>query len=238
MTTTTPPTAPTPGLAAAAPAPPYARAIQVAAGACLVLAGLLNGLPQYVGEQLSGDLDFSDQIVWGTTHELAHRSEQSLILLSALFLPLGLLGVAQVTRWYSRRLTLVAVPLVLWGMWGFHNVLALGYVAGTIAPPVLPVADAVTLNDAFMTDPGSLWLALVPHLMGSFFGLLLLMLAAWRTGVLPKPACALVVAFLAWDFLLPSAGPAEPHLLLAIGFVWLGVRVCRLTPQEWAPRPY
>ncbi len=238
MTTTTPPTAPTPDLAATDPAPPYTRAIQVAAGTCLVLAGLLNGLPQYVGSQLTGDLDFSDQIVWGTTHELAHRSEQSLILLSSLFLPLGLLGLAQVTRWYSRRLTLVAAPLVLWGMWGFHNVLAFGYVSGTIAPTVLPVADAVTLNDALVSDPGSVAMALVPHLVGSFFGLLLLMVAAWRTGVLPRAACALVVAFLVRDFLLPTAGPAEPHLLLAVGFVWLGIRVGRLAPREWAPRPY
>ena len=88
-----------------------------------------------MGELLTGDLDFSEQIVWGTEHTVAHSTEQTLILLSALFLPLGLLGLAQVTRWRARRLTLVGVVLMLWGMWGFHNVLAMGYVAGTVAPP-------------------------------------------------------------------------------------------------------
>jgi len=235
--TTTPDTAP-----AVAPAhhhPPYSRVVQLGTGLCLVLAGLLNGLPQYVVSLVTGELAFSEQIVWGTSHEALHRTEQTLILVSALFLPLGLLGLAQVTRWHSRRLTLVAVPLLLWGMWGFHNVLAMGYVAGTVAPTVLPVVDAVTLNDdGLVGDPGVMVTALLPHLVGSFFGLLLLAVAAWRSGVFPRTACALVVAFLVWDFLLPSFGPAEPHLLLAVGLSWLGLRLMRLDPTKWAPRPY
>lgn len=214
-------------------APPYSRPIQVAAGVCLVLAGLLNGIPQYVGELITGDLDFSEQIVWGTTHGTAHGIEQALILVSALFLPLGLLGLAQVTRWHARRLTLVAVPLMLWGMWGFHNVLAMGYVAGTVAPTVLPVQDAVTLNDeGLIGHTGVLLTALLPHLLGSFFGVLLLMIAAWRSGF-SRLACAAVIVFLVWDFLLPAYGVFEPHLLLAIGFTWLGVRVVRLPSATW-----
>ena len=53
-------------------APPYSRLIQVTAGVSLILAGLLNGLPQYVGDLLSGDRDFSEQIVWGADHQVAH----------------------------------------------------------------------------------------------------------------------------------------------------------------------
>ena len=221
--------------------PPYSRAVQLATGTCLVLAGLLNGLPQYLTTILAGDMDFSDQIAWGASHEAAQTTEQSLLVVSALFLPLGLLGLAQVTRWHSRRLTLVAVPLVLWGMWGFHNVLAMGYVAGTVAPTVLPVEDAVRLNDdGLLGDVGVIVTALVPHLLGSFLGLLLLCLAAWRSRVFPRAACALVIAFLVWDFLLPSYGVLEPHLLLVVGFSWLGIRLATLPPAVWrgAARPY
>ena len=73
-----------------------------------------------------GDLDFSEQIRWGAEHLAFQRTEQLVLLLSSLFMPLGLLGLAQVTRWSAPRLTLAATPLVLWGMWGFHNVLAMG----------------------------------------------------------------------------------------------------------------
>ena len=53
--------------------------------------------------------------------------------------------------------------------------------------------------------------ALVPHLIGSFFGVLLLAVAAWRSGAFPKAACALVVVFLVWDFLLPTrSGHSRP----------------------------
>ena len=131
------------------------------------------------------------------------------------------------TRWTARRLTLVAVPLMLWGMWGFHNVLAMGFVAGTVTPHVLSVDDAVKLNDGLVSDPGVVVTALLPHLIGSFFGVLLLMVAAWRSGAFPKVPCALVIAFLVWDFLLPTWGLLEPHLLLFVGWTWLGVALLR-----------
>ncbi len=230
MTTTSTHSAP----AHATAAPPYSRLIQIAAGVSLALAGVLNGLPQYVGDLLAGDLDFSEQIVWGAEHQVVHGTEQALILVSSLFLPFGLLGLAQVTRWRARRLTLVAVPLVLWGMWGFHNVLAMGYVAGTVAPTVLPVSDAVALNDeGLIGHAGVLVTALLPHLLGSFIGVLLLSIAAWRSGLFSKIACAAVIVFLVWDFFLPSHGVLEPHLLLAIGWTWLGIQIVRLPTATW-----
>ena len=87
----------------------------------------------------------------GLEHVAFHRTEQILLVVSALFMPLGLLGIAQVTRWTARRVTLVAVPLLLWGMWGFHNVLAMGFVSGTVTPHVLSVEDAVKLNDGLVS---------------------------------------------------------------------------------------
>ncbi len=219
-------------------APPYSRALQVASGTCLVLAALTNGLSQYVGDLLSGGGDFNDQIRWGAEHVGIHRTEQVLLVVSALFMPLGLLGLANVTRWTARRLTLVAVPLMLWGMWGFHNVLAMGFVAGTVTPEVLSVDDAVRLNDGLVSDPGVVVTALLPHLIGSFFGVLLISIAAWRSGAFPKAACALVVVFLVWDFLLPTAGVLEPHLLLFIGWTWLGVSIIAMPNTRWRGGAY
>ncbi len=102
------------------PGAPYSRTLRVVAGASLVLAGLLNGATQYVGHLLIGDLDFSDQIRWGADHPVPHTIEQALLLLvSALFMPIGLLGVAHVCRFRASLLTAVATPLVLWRYVGF-----------------------------------------------------------------------------------------------------------------------
>ena len=214
---------------------PYSHAIRTGLGACLVLAGLLNGGAQYLGELLSPDHDdFSDQIAWGVDHAGVHQAEQLALVVSMLFLPLGLLGLAQVARWHRPRLTLVATLLTVWGMWGFTNVVALGYAAGSVAPDEIGVSHAVALNDGFIEHAGVMAGALYPHLIGSFFGLILLSIAGWRSGVFPKVPLALLVAFLVWDFMLPSAGPLEPHLLLMVALVWLGVHLARMPARVWS----
>ena len=76
--------------------------------------------------------------------------------------------------------------------------------------------------------------AVVPHLLGSFLGLILLAAAGWRGRSLPRIPLVLLVAFLLWDFLLPPVGPLEAHLLLLISFGWLGVHVARMSWQEWS----
>lgn len=214
--------------------PPLARAAQLGTGLCLVLAGLLNGGAQYAGHLLIGDLDFSQQIRWGVEHPVLHEVEQTALLASLLFLPLGILGLAQVCRWRSPWLTAAATVLALWGMWGFHTVVAVGYTAGTVAPGVLGVDAAVALNDGFLSHGGLTGVALVPHLVGSFFGLLLLVVAGWRSRVLHRVPLVLLGMFLLWDFLAPAVGPLEPHLLLMVSLVWLGAQVMRLSRTSWA----
>lgn len=215
-------------------APPLSRAAQVATGLCLLGAGLTNGLGQYAGELATPDLeDFSAQIVWGADHAGVHVTEQTLLLVSMGLLPLGLLGLAHLTRWAAPRLTAVGIVLALWGMWGFHNVVALGYAAGTVGPDAIGVDDAVALNEGYLDHVGTAVTALFPHLLGSFFGLLLLAVAGIRGRSLPRVPLVLLVVFLVWDFLLPSWGVLEPHLLLAVALGWLGVHVLRLPEARW-----
>jgi hypothetical protein len=226
MTTTQQPTASIPSTA---DGPPLARAAQLVAGVSLVLAGLLNGGAQYVGHLLSADSD--DWTRWAAEHQAWAAVEQSATLLSLLFLPIGILGIAQVTRWHRPRLTAVATVLSLWGMWGFHTVLGLWYASGGVAPDALGVEGAVRLDDAYGADAGVIALALVPHLLGSFLGLLLLCLAA--RGSFPTPALVLLAGFLVWDFLGVPAGPLEAHLLLAVALAWLGLHLLRMPASQW-----
>jgi len=226
------------GPASSAPAsvgPPLSRPAQLATGVCLVAAALTNGLAQYVGELLKPDLDdFSTQIAWGVEHPAVHVTEQTALLGSMLVLPLGLLGLASITRWAAPRLTAVGIVFTLWGMWGFHNVVALGYGAGTVGPGVIGPEAAVALNDGYLDHTGTMLTALLPHLVGSFLGLLLLSAAGLRGRSLPGPPLWLLVGFLLWDFLLPSVGPLEPHLLLAVSLAWLGFHVLRLPHSQWS----
>lgn len=222
---------------APAGAPPFSRALRRTAGLCLVAAALLNGLPQFLTTLLAGDRGFDEQIAWGAEHVLAHRAEQTALVVSSLVMPLGLLGVAHVCRFHVPRLTAVATPLVLWGMWGFANVLAMGYVTGTVAPSVLSVGQAVELNEGLGGDGGVLATALLPHLVGSFLGLVLLSVAVWRSGVLPRTPAVLLVGFLLWDFLLAPVGPVDSHLLLLVAWTWLGIALLRMPDPVWRGGP-
>ncbi len=216
---------------------PLSRGIQIIVGVSLVTAGLTNGLAQYLGSLLMPSLDdFTAQIRWGADHPTVHVAEQTALLVSMLVLPIGLIGLAQVTRWGAPRLTAVSAVLFVWGMWGFHNVVALGYAAGTVGPDAIGVDAAATLNEAYLGHVGTAVTALVPHLVGSFFGLLLLAVAGWRGGTLPRVPLGLLVAFLFWDFGLPASGPFEPHLLLAVALGWLGVHVIRMPHSRWRGR--
>lgn len=227
-TVTTPPQTP------ATAAPPFSRALRIVAGVALIAAGLLNGLPRVLVEFLTGGQEtFSDQIAWAQEHDLVHGIEQTALVVSSLVMPIGLLGVAHVCRFRAPVLTAVATPLVIWGMWGFGNVLAMGYVSGTVAPSVLPVDDAVALNDALGSHAGVVATALVPHLIGSFLGLVLLSVAVWRSRALPRAAAVLLVAFLVWDFALPPLGPVDAHLLLVLAWGWMGIHLLRMPDATW-----
>lgn len=216
---------------------PLSRGVQIVVGVSLIAAGLSNGLAQYVGELLIPPMDdFTDQIRWGAEHPTVHVAEQTALLVSMLVLPIGLIGLAQLTRWGAPRLTAVATVLFVWGMWGFHNVVALGYAAGTVGPDAIGVDAAASLNESYLGHVGTTVTALLPHLVGSFFGLLLLAVAGWRGRTLPRIPLSLLVAFLIWDFGLPASGPFEPHLLLAIALGWLGVHVIRMPHSRWRGR--
>jgi hypothetical protein len=79
--------------------PPYSTAIRVTVGVSLVAAGLLNGGAQYLGHLIAGaDYDQDFGIPWGAAHPVWYQTEQFALLLSSLFLPIGFLGLAQVSR--------------------------------------------------------------------------------------------------------------------------------------------
>ena len=217
-------------------APPLSGLIRRGVAACLVLAGLLNGGLQYVDHLVAGDGDRHELLTWGLAHHGVYQAVWFGVLASSILLLLGFLGLAQLTRWHAPRLTVAASLLIVWGMWGFGNVLAGTYVAQVVAPEVLGVDPAVELiEDGYLHDWGMVAGSLVPHLIGSFFGVLLLAIACWRSG-LPRVPAVLLVVFLVWDFAFSPIGVLEPHLLLMVALVWYGVEVARMPHARWLGR--
>lgn len=217
--------------------PPLSRSIQRAVAGSLVLAGLLNGGLQYVDHLTAGDGEQRELIAWGLEHHAFRQAVWFGVMLSSIFLLIGFLGLAQVTRWHTPRLTVAATVLTVSGMWGFGNVLAGTYVAQVVAADVFGLDDAVKLIDeGYLKDWGMIAGSLAPHLIGSFFGVLLLSIACLRSGFPQAPAVILIV-FLVWDFALSPIGILEPHLLLLVALGWLGVTVARMPQTQWLGQP-
>lgn len=212
---------------------PLSRIVRITAGVSLALAGLLNGLPAYLSQLLAGDLEYSDYLLWGAANPELAQVEQLAYVVSMLFAPIGLLAIAQVTRWRAPVLTAIAAPLFVWGMWGFQNILGFGYLTVSTAARSIGTEAAVGLNDGLAADTPGLLISLLPHLVGSFVGLVLLSIACWKSRAFSRIPLILMIAFLIWDFLLPSAGLLEPHILLVIAWVWLGIDLIRMPEPVW-----
>ncbi|MHA6695055.1 hypothetical protein [Homoserinimonas sp. A520] len=217
---------------ATAPAP-LSRLVRITAGVSLALAGLLNGLPAYLSQLFAGDLEYSDYLLWGAANPELAQIEQIAYVVSMLFAPIGLLAIAQVTRWRAPILTAIAAPLFVWGMWGFQNILSFGYLTVSTAARSIGTDAAVGLNDGLAADAPGLLISLLPHLVGSFLGLVLLSIACWKSRAFSRIPLILMVAFLIWDFLLPPAGMLEPHILLVVAWVWLGIDLIRMPGAVW-----
>ncbi|GAA3814570.1 hypothetical protein GCM10022226_39300 [Sphaerisporangium flaviroseum] len=67
---------------------------------------------------------------------------------------------------------------------------------------------------------------------GALGGILAMMIALWRSGAVPRVACALMVAFQIVDL----AGPPFPYTLIALAvFCWMALSIARARPVAATP---
>lgn len=214
--------------------PPLSRVTQLAVAMSLFLGSALIAIPQYVEYLRAGDLERKERIAWGLAHQSFYRAEWAAGMVGSFLLLLGFLGLWQLTRWHTPKLTAVGAVLLTWGMAGqiFSDVATYG--AQVVGADVLGVNRAERLiADGYLKDPGMIAVVLVPVIAGMFFGVLLLAVACWRSGLPKAPVVALALWPL-WDFLGPgSVGPFSGELLLLVAGTWLGVAVGRLSRQRW-----
>ena len=217
--------------------PPLSRATQLAVAACLAAGALLIAVPQYVELAVAGDLERQDRIVWGLAHQGFSRVEWLAAMVGGLALLIGFLGLWQVTRWSTPRLTAVGAVVLTWGMSGQIFSDTATYVAQVVAADVFGAADAERLVvDGYLQDPGMVAGVLVPVIAGMFVGVLLLAVALWRSDI-PRVPVALLALWPLWDFFGPAQlGPLTGEVFLLVAGVWLGLLVARLPRSRWLGR--
>lgn len=102
----------------------------------------------------------------------------------------------------------------------------------------LPLQQGVAVNEAIQADPASYWV-LIPALLGTSIGLVLLTAALWRGGVLPVWVFpVLLVGFVVLFFggdqkEISIAGNA----LILIGLAFAGWTVLSMSDNEWLRPP-
>lgn len=213
---------------------PLSRAVQMTVAACLTAGGLFTGGLQYLEYAMAGDLERTQQIAWGLSHHAFYRIEWLGGMIGSLLLLIGFLGLWQITRWHTPRLTAIGAVVLTWGMSGqlFSDVAT--YIAQVVVADVSGPGSAEHLITAgYLKEPGMIAGVLLPVIAGMFFGVLLLAAAMWRSG-LPKLPIVLLALWPLWDFFGPSPiGPFSTDLLIVGAAVGLGWVVARLPVERW-----
>lgn len=213
--------------------PPLSSVTQLAVAVSLILGSALEAVPQYIEYLRAGDLEREQQIAWGLAHQGFYRAEWAAGMVGSFLLLLGFLGLWQLTRWYTPKLTLVGAIVLTWGMTGqiFSEVATFITV---VAADTLGASGAERLiAQGYLKDPAMIAVILVPVIAGMFIGVLILAVACWRSALPKAPVVALALWPL-WDFFGPGpVGPFSGDLLLLFAGVWLGVAVAGLPRQRW-----
>lgn len=213
---------------------PLSRSIKFAVAASLVLGSVLIAVPQYLEYLLAGDLERDQEIAWGLSHQVFYRGEWVAGMIGSFLLLLGFLGLWQITRWRSPKLTAIGAVILTWGMTGqiFSDVAT--FTAQVIAAEVFGANEAEKLiAEGYLKDPGMIAAVLVPVIAGMFFGVLVLAAACWRSA-LPKAAVVALALWPLWDFFGPGpVGPFTADVFLLVAGLLLGIAVARMSETRW-----
>jgi hypothetical protein len=157
-----------------------------------------------------------------------------LFLLGSLFLLAASVGLIRLFR--ASRVTLgqLAGALLLIGSAAtvaFYTFGAVEYQMATQAD--INRAEAAKLLDG--QEPALAIPILVLFVLGIVLGLILLAVAAWRTGILPLPGAAILAAAGILDFFAEGGVIGiVAFAVTLIGLGWLGLVVLRISDEEWA----
>jgi hypothetical protein len=200
---------------------PKLAAVGLVAGAALNTAEAVLG--QFLPERPAS---IPEQLRLVGEHAGLYGARTVLGTLAVPLMVIAFLAAAKVAVPAARRTSVAAAVLLLAGMWGFlgmHVVNLLQLPASRLAG----VPGAAELLEQAQADPVLGLMFLLPFLVGCAVGLLLLVVALFRSPGLPRWIPAAWLVFLVLDFAVRPGGPVDPHWLFFAGAVGLAVHVLR-----------
>jgi hypothetical protein len=164
----------------------------------------------------------------------SHRpTYAALTVLGTLAVPLLAAAFWQLTglaREHSPRIALASRGLLLAGMWGFLGMHVVSLLQVPLSATAMQGPGAEAL-EAVQSSALMGLLFLLPFLIGCSLGLLLLVVALFRSPV-ARWVPAAFLAFLVVDFGLRNAGPVDAHWLFIAGSVGAALAILRRDSPE------
>ena len=203
------------------------------AAGLVTAAAVLNGLESIGTRALLPDRPDDTRAMLELVAE--HRATYAaLVVVGTLAVPLMAAAFVVMTRIAAeraRRTATAAAVQLLAGMWGFLGM----HVVNLLQVPLSaePVrAEGVVALDALMESPVLGLLFLAPFLLGTALGLVLLVVALFRSST-PRWIPATMLAFLVVDFGLRNGGPVDAHWL----WIAASLGIARLLTTDRVPTP-
>ena len=217
-TTTVTPVSPPRRVRPASPAIRWSLTARVAAAATLLASGVLWFVADLIG------LGNDDELAYDVAHPALAGIGITADILAVPFLFGSALVWLLLSRVASRRLAAVGAGLLVLGLTGqamIEGVEMLGYSiarSGRI--------DLATYNDVINNHlsglPATVFMAI--FFLGSFLGIVIAMIALWRSRAVPRTAAALLVAF---QVVQAIGVPFPATVLVLAAMAWMGVAILR-----------
>ena len=191
----------------------------------LVVGAALNTAEAVLAQALPArPEELADQLRLVSEHSTLYGVRAVLGTVAIPFMAIAFLAAARLLAERARRTAMVAGTLLLAGMWGFVGIHLLGLLQLTAAQD--PEAGAGVLAAA-EASPVLTGLFLVPFLVGTALGMVVLTAGLLWTGVVARWIPAAWLVFILIDFSVGAVGPVDPHWLWLAGALGLAVHIAR-----------
>ncbi len=191
----------------------------------LVVGAVLNTAEALLAQALPARPEgLEDQLRLVSEHSTLYGVRAVLGTVAIPFMAIAFLAAARLLAERARRTAIAAGTLLLAGMWGFVGIHLLGLLQ---LPAAQDPAAGATVLEAAQGSPVLASLFLVPFLVGTALGMVVLTGGLLWTGLVARWIPAAWLVFILIDFSVGAVGPVDPHWLWLAGALGLAVHVAR-----------
>jgi hypothetical protein len=210
---------------------PKARAVSPAAGwspaarAAGAFTFIASGLLWVLADVIGFGKDGVESLAWTAAHPTLAGIGLTADIVAVPFLYGATLVWLLLSLRASRKLAIIGATMLTFGLAAQATLNGIGMAAFLVA--VRNKVDLAVFNTALgdgtdVTVPTVAFMAM--FFIGAFVGIVIMMVAVWRSRALPRPAAALLVAFQVAGF-VPLHFPTT--VLAAAGLVWMAIALLR-----------